>query len=335
MSYHDALNYLAQKTSVIELCDQWGGRIAVCPDWNGRVLTSTCDGLDGESFGCVNTKAIETDRYEFFGGEDQWTISPLIHSFAVESLKENKAVLQRTLPMNDANGTHVEFRLSRFISLLSRQKIRTQFGDTVADALEQNNVSVVGFYTENTVQSQEKAWIACRQRGMFNASPNTYVIVSIPVPESGFKSGPFPVDIDYLGGAPHHRIRHLLQALLIRADGHGRCQTTIPFAAAPPVFGAVELRYGTLTLWMFDCPGESEEDMVRIYNSGCTHFNKLNWDTYYEMNCFSGAQKLSPNQSFVYGQCTLHLNADNNTLDHLVRHLFSVTLEEIARKMLR
>ena len=335
MSYHDALNYLAQKTSVIELCDQWGGRIAVCPDWNGRVLTSTCDGLDGESFGCVNTKAIETDRYEFFGGEDQWTISPLIHSFAVESLKENKAVLQRTLPMNDANGTHVEFRLSRFISLLSRQKIRTQFGDTVADALEQDNVSVVGFYTENTVQSQEKAWVASRLRGMFNASPHTYVIVSTPLPEDDFESESFPVTIDYLGGAPHNRMRHLSQALLIRADGHGQCQATIPYSALPPIFGAVELRYGTLTLWMFDSPGDPDEDAIRIYNSGRSPFNKLDWNTYYEINCFSEAQKLLPEHSFVYGQCTLHLNTDNSTLDHLVRHLFNVTLEEIARKMLR
>ena len=338
MSYHDALNYLAQKTSVIELCDQWGGRVAVCPEWNGRILTSTYDGLEGDSFGYVNIQAIDTNSCEDFGGEDQWTISPLIHSFAVESIKENKAVLHRILQMTDANGMPAELNLSRTISMLNRRNIRNLFDDTIADSLEQDNVSVVGFCTENTVQSQEKAWIACRMRGMFNASPNMVIIVAIP-PQDCFEQEPssetFPGDIDYLGGAPHGRIRHLLHTLLIRADGHGRCQTTIPFSAAPPVFGAVDIRFGTLTLWIFDSPNDSEEDVVRIYNSGQTHPNELDWATYYEMNCFAAAKKLQPDHSFSYNQCTLHLGTDNHTLNHLIQHIFNVSLEDVSRKMLR
>jgi hypothetical protein len=86
---------------------------------------------------------------------------------------------------------------------------------------------------------------------------------------------------------------------------------------------------------MFDLPDDSEEDVMRIYNSGRTHFSELDWDTYYEINCFSAAQKLPPAHSFAYGQCTLHISADKDTLNHLVRHLFSVTLDEIDRKMHR
>ena len=329
MSYHDALNYLVQKTSVIELYDQFGGRIAVSPEWNGRVLTSTGDGLDGDSFGCVNVQAIDADRYEDFGGEDLWTISPLVHSFGIENIKEHKVILQRTLQMNDANGVHVEFLLSRSISLLSRQKIGDLFGNAVADSLVQEDVSVVGFRTENTVRSQEKAHVASRQRGMFNASPHTFVIVSTPLVD--FALDPFPVETDFLGGSPHGRIRHLPQALLIRADGHGQCQTTVPFSASPPIFGAVELRFGTLTLWMFDLPGDSEEDVIRVYNSGHPHPSELEWSAYYEMNCFSAAQRLQPEDSLTYRQYTLHLNADNVTLGHLVRQLFDVPLEKFPR----
>ena len=227
MSYHDALNYLVQKTSVIELCDQLGGRVAVCPDWNGRVLTSTNGGLEGESFGCINVQAIDHEHSEDFGGEDQWTISPLIYSFVVEHTHENRIVLQRTLPMADTNGTPVEFHLTRTISLLSRKQAGEMFGDAIADALQQSDVAVVGFHTENTVRTQEKANVACRQRGMFNASPHTTVIV--PEPSVNFASEPFSVDVDYLGGAPHGRIRHLSKTLLIRADGQKRCQVTMPY----------------------------------------------------------------------------------------------------------
>ena len=334
MSYHDVLNYLTQKTSVIELYDQLGGRVAVCPEWNGRILTSTCEGLEGDSFGFANVRVMDTDQFEDFGGEDQWTISPLIHSFTVESIKENKAVLQRTLSMTDANGTPVEFHLSRTISLLNRQKIGTLFGDSITESLEQENASVVCFRTENTVWTKEKAWVASRQRGMFNASPHQCIIVLTP-PEDDSESEPFPVDIDYMGGSPHNRIRHLPQALLIRADGHGRCRVTIPFSQSPPIFGAVELRFGTLTLWTFDLPDTSDEDVVRIYNSGRSHGSALDWATYYEMNCFAAAQQLQPEQPLTYCQGTLHLNADNQTFGNIVQKIFDVSLEDISRKMLR
>jgi hypothetical protein len=329
MSYHDAVNYLIQKTSVIELYDQFGGRIAVCPEWNGKILTSTCDGLDGGSFGYVNVHAIDTECFDDFGGEDQWTISPLIHSFTVEDISEHKAVLQRTLPMTDADGMSVELNLSRSISLLSRKRIRTSFGDAVADALEQEDVSVVGFRTENTVRTQEQAHIASRQRGTFNASPHTFIIVSIPPHD--FMPEPLPMDIDYLGGSPHGRIRHLSEALLIRADGHGRCRTTIPLVAAPDIFGAVELRFGTLTLWTFDVPGDSEEDVIRIYNSGRSSASGLAWAVYYEMNCFSAAQLLQPENPLTYCQCTLHISAANDVLDRLVQQIFNMSLGKFPK----
>ena len=334
MSYHDALNYLAQKTSVIELYNQFGGRVAVCPEWNGRIVTSTCEGLEGDSFGFANVQAMDTGRFEDFGGEDQWTISPLIHSFVVEYIKEQKAVLQRTLSMPDANGAPTEFHLSRTISLLNPHNIGTLFDDSVAESLDRDNVSVVCFHTENTVWAREPVWVASRQRGMFNASPHRCIIVSTP-PANEFEPDPFPSIIDYLGNSPHSRIRHLEQAMLIRADGQKGCRVTIPFSHSPPIFGAVELRLGSLTLWTFDVPGDSEEDEILIYNSGYAHGSKLDWATYYETNCFSAAQNVQPEQLLTYCQGTLHLNAENKILGEIIREVFGVTLEEITQKMLR
>jgi hypothetical protein len=91
LAYREALNYLASRTRVIELCNQLGGRVAICPDWGGRVITSSCDGLDGYSFGFVNVQEIDKDAtkqnntefdneianaFELYGGEDQFTLSP-------------------------------------------------------------------------------------------------------------------------------------------------------------------------------------------------------------------------------------------------------------------
>jgi len=336
MSYHDALNYLVQKTSVIELFDQLGGRVAICPEWNGRVLTSTNGGLGGDSFGCINVRAIDADHYEDFGGEDQWTLSPLIYPYSIESIKENRVVLQRTLRMADANGKPGEFHLTRSISLLNRKRAGEMFGDAIAEALKQGDVSVVGFCTENIVRTQEPACIASRQRGLFNASPHTAVIV--PSPPMSFSPEPFTVNIDYLGGAPHGRIRHLSKTLLIRADGQRQCQVTMPYSTAPPIFGAIERRSGRLTLWTFDLPNDppEENDVIRIYNPsrppGGEFSGEFNGTAYYEINCFSVARKLQPEHSLTYWQCILHLNADNAILDDLTRQIFGVSLEDVSRK---
>jgi hypothetical protein len=164
---------------------------------------------------------------------------------------------------------------------------------------------------------------------MFNASPHTFVIVSTPPMD--LAEEPFPADVNYLGGSPHGRLRYFPNALLIRADGHRRCQTTIPFSAAPPIFGAVELRFGSLTLWTFDMPGDSEEDIVRIYNSGRSLVQRLDWSEYYELNCFSAAKALRPEHSLVYRQYTLHLRAGNDVLNRLVQQIFDISLAKFPK----
>ena len=54
--------------------------MAVCPEWQGRVMTSTCGGLDGPSFGFVNREFIEAGKldphFNNYGGEDRLWLSP-------------------------------------------------------------------------------------------------------------------------------------------------------------------------------------------------------------------------------------------------------------------
>jgi hypothetical protein len=109
----------------------------------------------------------------------------------------------------------------------------------------------------------------------------------------------------------------------------------VPFFDLPPMIGAVDLRSGILTLWKFDLPYDSEENMIRIYNSGHTYAEEWNDYPYYEMNCFSAAKELQPEETMTYCQTILHLSADNDNLDWIVQQIFNVSLEEIAQKMLR
>ena len=64
MSYGEARAFLAKHTNLIELSNDAGTRVAVAPQWQGRVMTSTCAGLDGPSFGFLNRDYIEAGQYD-------------------------------------------------------------------------------------------------------------------------------------------------------------------------------------------------------------------------------------------------------------------------------
>lgn len=186
VSYRNGLFYLGSKTRVLELCNQFGGRVIVCPEWNGRVMTSTCDGLDGGSFGLINVKAIDSeevdDSFAFYGGEDQLTLSPeggpfsLYYAtiaddkfsgppellamptgyregaFSVDSLPQDPEVrMRRALKMTNLAGMQFDLDLVRTVHLLAPREISGAFGDAVAVTLEQADVNYVAFSCSNTM----------------------------------------------------------------------------------------------------------------------------------------------------------------------------------------
>ena len=56
--------FLAKHTKVVELTNDAGAGVAIAPEWQGRVMTSTCDGLDGPSFGFINRDYIEAGKLD-------------------------------------------------------------------------------------------------------------------------------------------------------------------------------------------------------------------------------------------------------------------------------
>ena len=64
MSYGEDREFLAKHTKVVELTNEDGARVAVTPDWQGRVMTSTCDGPGGTSFGFINRGYIKKGEEE-------------------------------------------------------------------------------------------------------------------------------------------------------------------------------------------------------------------------------------------------------------------------------
>ena len=79
MSYGEVREFLSKYTNVVELSNSRGARVAVCPQWQGRVMTSSCAGEEGASFGFVNRDFIEKgqldERFNNYGAEDRMWLS--------------------------------------------------------------------------------------------------------------------------------------------------------------------------------------------------------------------------------------------------------------------
>ncbi|MDR3233185.1 MAG: hypothetical protein LBT46_05915 [Planctomycetaceae bacterium] len=353
MSYKTALSYLTKQTATVELSNRSGGHVAVCPQWNGRIMTSCCDGFESQGFGFINVPEINRNSQNKvlcnFGGEDAWTMTPAGVSFEVENDSSDEAVLKSSITATDANGKAAQFHLSRTISLLDETDIETVFGTHIARVLEVPDVLSVGFVSHNAVRSNDDTVLSSRMRGMFNATDHTVLIV--PLMQDTEESDRFPYRLDFLGSSPHHRIRHLPDKLLFIADGAKRCQLSVRYNNAAAVIGSVEFRSGLLTLWTFHIPDvpalkdETEleyvsmntamaaENFLRFTNYGKTFSGVTEQMKCYEINSFSAPQELFPDEELTYRQYTLHINAENEVLDEIVREVFGVTYRQVYDKI--
>lgn len=291
MSYAEARDYLVRHTKVLELTDEQGARVLICPEWQGRVMTSTCGGPEGLSFGFINSAFIDAGQpnahFNNYGGEDRFWLSPeggqfslwfaqgaeqnLDNWFTPPALNEgawrvisrpNDPFYRMTRRMNpvNASGTRFELDVIRDVRLLSGEDLTQLFGQEAAAQLKQPAVKVVGYETVNRVINLGPQWtrdgglMSIWILGMFNAGPQTVVIVPYrPGDES--ELGPI-VKSDYFGPIPPERLKILPEAILFLGDGNYRSKIGTSQRRARNVAGSIDFVHGVLTLVHFTMPDD-------------------------------------------------------------------------------
>ncbi len=291
MSYGEVRDYLVRHTRVVELTGQRGARVAICPDWQGRVMTSTCDGKNGPSFGFVNRAFIEAGqldpRFNNYGAEDRMWLSPEGGQFslwfqpgAAQTLDNwytpaalNEGAFQivsgprdpfcrmvKRLRFQNASGTEFDLSVTRDVRLLNEGDLTALFGRRAAEMITATGVKMVGYETINTITNQgpplskAKGLVSIWVLGMLNASPQTVVIVPYK-PGDESELGP-PVKSDYFGPIPPERLKILPQAILLLADGKYRAKIGTSQQRARNVLGSVDFQSGVLTLVQFTMPDD-------------------------------------------------------------------------------
>jgi hypothetical protein len=291
MSYGEARAFLAKHTELIELSDDSGARVAVAPQWQGRVMTSTCGGAEGPSFGFINREYIEAGkldpRLNNYGAEDRMWLCPEGGQFSLwfkpgaEQVMKNWytppalnegawAVVSRSgaaevrmtaqMKFQNASGTDFSLDVTRDVRLLGAKDFRQLFGATAAATLERADAKMVAYETANQATnrgqafSKEKGLISIWILGMMNAGPKAVIIVP-------YKSGPESnlgpvVKSDYFGTVPADRLTIAHEAVLFRADGELRSKIGISQRRAHNVLGSIDFAAGVLTLVQFTMPKE-------------------------------------------------------------------------------
>ena len=257
MSYGETRDFLAQHTQLVELIGDAGARVAVAPEWQGRVMTSTCGGLDGPSFGFVNRDFIEAGKpnlqFNNFGAEERmwlcpeggqfslwfkpgekqtlanWHTPPALNEGAWKVLDRanDKAVrMAAHMKFQNASATPFDLDVTREVRLLGAEDFRQLFGAWAAAAVARSGVKMVAYETQNVVRnlgpalSKDTGLISIWILGMMNAGPETVIMVPY---KSGATADLGPaVKSDYFGVVPPDRLKVTPSAVLFRADGKFR-----------------------------------------------------------------------------------------------------------------
>ena len=291
MSYGEAREFLAKHTQLVELVNEDGARVAICPQWQGRVMTSTCGGMEGPSFGFINRGFIEAGepnaQFNNYGAEDRMWLSPEGGQFSlwfapgVEQTLDNWCTapainegefritsgpddpyyrLEKKMELENASATRFELDVTRDVRLLGNSDLRELFGSGAAQLIAKDGVKRVGYETVNTItnrgepMTKEKGLVSIWMLGMLNAAPETVIVVPYR-PGDEASLGPV-VKSDYFGTVPPERLKVTPEAILFRGDGEFRSKIGTSQERAGNVLGSIDYTSGVLTLVQFTMPND-------------------------------------------------------------------------------
>ncbi len=296
MSYGEARSFLLRHTQVVELTDGENARVAICPEWQGRVMTSTCGGMEGPSFGFINRGFIEAGKpnpqFNNHGAEDRLWLSPeggpfslwfkpgaeqnLANWFTPPAINEGAFKVTsgpndpfyrmvRRMQLQNASATEFDLDVTRDVRLLNGGDLCSAFGPAAAEIIAGQGVKRVGYETINTItnrgpaMTKEKGLVSIWMLGMMNCGPKSVVIVPYK-PGDEAQLGPV-VKSDYFGPIPPDRLKVLPEAILFRGDGEYRSKIGTSQRRAKNVLGSIDFGQGVLTLVEFTMPDDPTQHL--------------------------------------------------------------------------
>jgi hypothetical protein len=325
-------------------------------------MTSTADGLSGQSFGWLNHELIgsgkSTPHFSTFGGEERFWLGPEGGQFSIYfgkgrdfifdnwfvpkeidtepfelvSSDKSNASFQKTMHLENYAGTNFDLKVDRKISLLTKNQIENYVGSI------SSGIKFVGFESENTLTNTgTKKWD--KQTGllsiwilsMLNADDSTTIIIPIKKTDS-LQTNKTLTD-DYFGKVPSDRLKNSDGLILFKADGHYRSKIGISPDGALPIAGSYDSKNEVLTIAQYSLPEGASDYVNSLWKIQEDPFSGDAVNAYNDgpidgkqMGKFYELESSSPAASLASGQQIIHV--------HRTMH-FKGSKEELNKLALR
>ncbi|MBN1185407.1 MAG: hypothetical protein JXB49_24190 [Bacteroidales bacterium] len=268
--------FLENHLNVIEL-KSGNASIAIIPALQGRVITSTCEGDKGFSFGWINYDLIESgeklEHFNPYGGEERFWIGPEGGQFSIYFKKGEEFIFDnwfvpsqidtepfdlirkdststqfyKEIALQNYSGTKFTMEVNRNIILLSNKQI----GELLN--LPENNLSMVAYESSNTIKNKGKhSWT--KETGLPSVwmlsmlIPSPEVTVVIPIKPGDVKEMGVKFNDDYFGKIKDDRLKVVNNIVFFKADGKSRGKIGIPPLRAAQFMGSYDSQNKALTI---------------------------------------------------------------------------------------
>jgi hypothetical protein len=357
--------------NVIELESADGrSKVLLSADYQGRVMTSTTNGDSGTSFGWINYALIESrqpkQQFNPVGGEERfwlgpeggqfalyfkkgdsfsinnWHVPPLIDTafFDIAGSQKSIAIFVKRASLSNYAGNTFDIKIERKISLIDRSELADQLLVNFSDSLQ-----FVAYRSENEVQNtgkekwtQNKGLLSIWLLGMFNPSPETFVII----PFKNIPGAPQYITDDYFGKIPGERLTIKDSILYFKCDGKFRSKIGLSPLISKPLAASFDFQKNVLTVISFPVYSDGlyvnskweqqqfpyKGDVVNAYNDGPLP-DGSQLGMFYELESSSRALELAPGESLFHRQVTCHFEGSYNQLRSLAIQLLGVDLNDI------
>jgi hypothetical protein len=257
------------------------------------------------------------------------------------SSDDTSASFRTTVSFENYSGTRFELDIARKVTLLSVERLERMTG--IKSVTE-----CVAYLSENTIRnSGNESWkketglISVWMLGMFNPSPS--VVIVIPVREGDEKKYGVKVNDNYFGKISADRLRTVGNIIFFRADGKSRGKIGIPPLRTSGVMGSYDSQNNILTLLFCKLPEGFTDyvnsawklqedpysgDAFNSYNDGPLE-DGSQMGPFYELETSSPAAALTPGQSLLHSQVTVHLTGNRKMLDEVALKVLGCSLETI------
>jgi hypothetical protein len=276
---------------------------------------------------------------------DHWYTPPPINEGPYDIVKqdENSVVFKKLMTIRNYADFTFNLELERQVRLLHRPELVRELGMELPHAIDLvafesvNKITNTGAAPWNKENGLLSIWIL----GMFNPSPTTIIAVPyVSGPES--EKGPVVVS-NYFGDIPADRLQIKNNAIFFKGDGLYRSKIGVPRPRVKPVLASYDSKMGVLTLVQFSLPNQATDyvnslwkitdrpfagDVANSYNDGPASPGAKPMGPFCEMESSSPAAMLAPGASLSHSHRTIHLHADEATLDKIAATLLGVSIQD-------